>query len=505
MKAAAALRTPTLVIGAAVLWTLAWYLPTASAMVGIWARSATFNHGFIVAPIALWLVWRRQRHLAAEAVRPAPWLLPLTAGSAAVWLLGDLAGVNALTQFALVALLVLAVPTLLGVAFARAIAFPLAFLFFMVPVGDFALPTLMDWTAEFTVLALRATGIPVYQEGLQFVIPSGRWSVVEACSGVRYLIASACVGFLFAYLSYVSPWRRITFAAVSLLVPVVANWLRAYLIVMLGHLSNGEIATGVDHLIYGWIFFGIVILIMFAIGARWAERDPWRGPEEAAMPVASHPAAATYRPATLVAFALIVMAPHLALTAIERLDRAGPVRLAAPGAVPGWVAGAGPTTWHPAYVGPDAVLRGGYAKGGAQVGLQVVYYRGQDYARKLVNSNNVLVRSDDPAWASIGRGARALEIDGAPARVGRAELRGPDDRRLVIWHWYWINGRTTASPALAKFYLALERLRGRGDDAAGVFVFTTRDDPTPEATLESFLRAAAGPLQAALEHTREDR
>jgi len=39
-------------------------------------------------------------------------------------------------------------------------------------------------------------------------------------------------------------------------VPIIANWLRAYMIVMIGHLSGNKLAVGVDHLIYGWLFFG---------------------------------------------------------------------------------------------------------------------------------------------------------------------------------------------------------------------------------------------------------
>jgi exosortase len=135
------------------------------------------------------------------------------------------------------------------------------------------LPSMMQWTADFTVFALQLSGVPVLREGLQFVIPTGSWSVVEACSGVRYLIASFMVGTLFAYLNYRSSWRRAVFMLVSLLVPIVANWVRAYLIVMTGHLSGNELAVGADHLIYGWVFFGIVIGLMFMIGARWTEPD----------------------------------------------------------------------------------------------------------------------------------------------------------------------------------------------------------------------------------------
>src|SRR5206468_6688395 len=115
----------------------------------------------------------------------------------------------------------------------------------------------------------------VFREGNYFTIPSGSWSVVEACSGVRYLIASFMVGTLYAYLSYRSTARRAAFIAASLVVPIVANWLRAYMIVMLGHLTNNRLAVGADHLVYGWIFFGIVMALLFWIGSRWRQdEDP---------------------------------------------------------------------------------------------------------------------------------------------------------------------------------------------------------------------------------------
>ncbi|UUZ51375.1 exosortase [Massilia sp. B-10] len=109
------------------------------------------------------------------------------------------------------------------------------------------------------------------RNGTHFELPTGNWSVVEACSGVRYLISSVTIGCLYAYLTYRSKLRRAVFIAASIVVPVIANGLRAYMIVMIGHTSNMALATGVDHLIYGWIFFGIVMFIMFWIGSYWRQ------------------------------------------------------------------------------------------------------------------------------------------------------------------------------------------------------------------------------------------
>ena len=174
----------------------------------------------------------------------------------------------------MMAMVPLAVWAVLGTRVVEDLGFPLAFLFFAVPFGEFLMPPLMDWTADFTVgRDLRRAAFPCIAKATFFTIPSGRWSVVEACSGVRYLIASFMVGSLFAYLSYRSPVRRAAFIAASLVVPIVANWMRAYMIVMLGHLSGNRLAVGADHLIYGWVFFGVVMVLLFWIGARWREDE----------------------------------------------------------------------------------------------------------------------------------------------------------------------------------------------------------------------------------------
>lgn len=481
---------------------LALYFGTASAMVEIWWRSETFNHAFLVPPIALWLIWQKREVLARIAPVPAPWLLAPLAAIAFGWLLGDLVAVNVVTQFALVAMLVLAVPLVIGLPAARRIAFPLGFLFFAVPFGEFAMPKLMDWTALFTVMGLRASGIPVYQEGLHFVIPSGRWSVVEACSGVRYLIASVVVGTLYAYLNYRSLKRRLIFVGFSILVPLVANWLRAYMIVMLGHYSDNTLAVGVDHLIYGWIFFGVVMMILFMIGMRWREDVDGAPPQEAGSPV---PAAA--RPAGFVLAALaaasIASAPHAALALLEEDAPPLPALAAAPLAAGGWqLVDAGLSRWRPAFENPAATLDVALEKEGRRVGVFVAYYRQQGYEREMISSTNVLVRSGDEAWAVAGRGQAQAVLGGQRVTLNTATLRSKgavlgDDgaSRLRVWHAYWIDGRIVASDPVGKLWLAFGRLRGRGDDAAAIFIAAAQTDG--DALLTDYL-ATAGPALAAL-------
>jgi exosortase A len=257
-------------------WTLGWLSTTTAEIGEIWWRSDTYAHGLIVLPVFGWLVWRGRDRLAVAQARPAAWMAVPALLAGLAWLLGQMVSVAAASHFFLVSLVVITLVGTLGWPLSRVLLFPLMFLFFGVPIGDFMLPTLMKYTAEFTVWALRLSGVAVYQEGLHFVVPNGRWSVVEACSGIRYLIASLTVGALYAYLNYTSLKRRLLFMLVAVAVPVLANWIRAYMIVMLGYLSDNRIAAGVDHLIYGWVFFGIVISLVFWIGGRWHEAPAWR-------------------------------------------------------------------------------------------------------------------------------------------------------------------------------------------------------------------------------------
>ena len=490
---------PALVLTLLVI--LVFYRETAMAMVNIWSTSETFAHGFLVPAISLWLIWRIRHRVARLIPRPSVWLLLLMAGTGFVWLLGELATVGVVSQFALTTLLVLSVPAVLGVPVARSIAFPLAFLFFAVPFGEFALPQMMEWTASFTVFALRLTGIPVFREGLQFVIPSGNWSVVEACSGVRYLIASFVVGTLFSYLTYQSLTRRLIFVGVSLLVPLLANWLRAYMIVMLGHFSGNKLAVGVDHLIYGWVFFGVVIMLMFWIGSRWREDD--------------HPPAAGHADATELQLEAKSSSPLIAATAVIvialfwplakwKLDHnasPGVMQIETIGPIPGWVGIERFTNWEPRFEKPSALLQSAYGNGEKTVGLYIGYYRNQDYGRKMVSSTNVMVASNNPVWARVASGTKPLELGDRSFSVRTAELRSSDVSRMVVWQWYWINGHLTASDHLAKVYTAISRLTGQGDDSAVVFIYAPKEQG--DAALSAFVENAAQAIQLALAQTKD--
>jgi exosortase A len=476
---------------------LAVYRETAASVVAIWIRSETFTHGFLVIPIALWLAWRDRAEIAATSAHPWWPGVALVALFAVLWVLASAADALGVRQFALAFMLQATLVTIIGLRMARVLAFPIAFLLFAVPFGEIFVPPMIDWTADFTVAAIRLSGVPIYREVNQFVIPTGKWAVVDACSGVRYVIASFMIGTLFAATAYRTWSRRTMFLAASILVPIAANWVRAYMIVMLGHLSNNRIATGVDHIIYGWIFFGVVMLLLFWVGSFWREDAPVRAATVQPGSPASPPS--LFFAAALAAVAVAGVAQPLA-GSIQRSVVPSAPSLPAIQAANGWSPTSHTVTdWSPKFSGQAATLAQTYAKGDRRAGIYIAYYRAQTPGHELITSGNVLVAPENNRWKETVRGDAAFEWDGRTRSVGRARITSGESG-LEVLHAYWIDGRITASPYVGKVLQAWSRLRGNGDDAALIVLYApyrSRVDDA-RATLTDFAAAMTPGIERSL-------
>ncbi len=465
-------RTPLvwllLLLGLAV----ALFAATAVSMPAVWQRSETFAHGWIILPISLWLIWERRAALAVRAPAPAWSVLPVVAGLGFLWLLGEVTGTLIVQQYAFVALLIGITVGVLGFEVARLIAFPLAFLLFAVPFGEGLIAPLMDFTAHFSVALLRATGIPVLHEGTFITLPSGDWSVVEGCSGLRYLIATITLGCLYAYLTYQSPWRRAVFVLACIIVPVIANGIRAYMIMLIGHMSDMQLATGVDHLLYGWVFFGLVIFVMFAVGSFW--REP---PERFDAPSSEQEATVPSRRPAFWPQALgyvLVLATFPAWAWLSRPDpRLAPLELPARMAALERAPGERVITWEAETHGADqrasAVYRAsaspasspGAAGGGDWVYAEVTCWASSRQDAELLNSQNRLLRQKHPDWDMLPAGIRPTGHE-RPEQVREAEIRSRSQKgeRLLVWDWWWLGGEHFTHPHYGKLREALQRLSG---------------------------------------------
>ncbi|MBK8767725.1 MAG: exosortase A, partial [Burkholderiaceae bacterium] len=452
------------------------YLPSWRSMTLIWWHNETYTHGMLVPLATIWLAWRARAQLAGLTPQPSLPAIAALAICGAAWLIARMSGVNTIEHFAVVA----SIPCLFILCFghwiAWQIAFPLAFLFFTAPFGDFLMPWLMDRTADFTVMAIQLSGIPVYREGRLFVLPSGRWSVVEACSGLRYLLAAIPLGLLYGYLNFRSFRKRLTYLAMVIVLALTANWIRAYLIVMIGHLSSMRLATGVDHLIYGWLFFGIVMGTAFWLGSFVADPDP----EPTSVPARSRgesKQAPAYRFRLFGAAATGVLVLALAPWTADTLEDRGSARLdLAKIRAEVETSTEGPTGYRPAYAGSQGAVIG-RSRSEPSVWVAVYRYFRQHKTGEMITHGNAVipVGVEQPVWRiqrqdlhSVSR----LPGSSTGGAVNEYEISG-EGRTWLVWEWYWIDGKAFAHPRqVKKTATAIAQIAGRSDESATLIVWT---------------------------------
>jgi len=499
-------RRQALRLLALVALQVAVYFGTYVSMGQVWWRSETFSHGFLIFPIAAFLIWRNRDELARMPLAPdLRALVPLFALVLA-WAVARSVDVLVVEQYAAVLMLPVLVWFCLGIRALWALAFPLAFTLLAVPVGEFLIYPMMEFTAAFTVNAVRLTGIPVFWDGMYFSLPSGTWNIVEGCSGVRYIIASVTLGVLYAYLTYYSYWRRAVFILAACIVPVLANGMRAFIIVMLGHFSGMKIATGVDHLIYGWVWFGIVMFFLFwaggffrdDVGSTSVEQSgPVRARPNESGPTGTTPVGSTSvehssRPWYLVvppALLVLILGP-IWIAWIESRQAPADFHIPAPAAVGSWSKTESFTAWQPHYVNPSDHRQDSYADATGRVGVYLAYYGHQAQGAELINSQNVMIEQKHPVWRQPSQFARSVTVGDRTIDLIEARLDS-DTQRLLVWHWMRTAGQDFSNPMLGKIYEALGTLRGNGREGFGIVVYApyTDDPDAARERMQAFLDA----------------
>ncbi|MBY8827086.1 exosortase A [Hephaestia mangrovi] len=468
---------------------LAMFRADLAKLADLWWTSTTFGHCLFIGPVIAWLVWQRRAEVAQLA--PTAWWpgLGLVAGGGFVWLVGDAASVDLFTQLGLIVMLQGAVVTLLGPMVARALLFPLLYAFFLVPFGESMEGPLQTVTARMVMPMLHAVGVPASIDGVLITIPNGYFEVAEACSGAKFEIAMIAFGTLVANVCFVSWRRRGVFMAVALVVPILANALRAFGTIYAAHLTSVAAATGYDHIVYGWIFFGLVMAAVLAIGWRWFDRDPLAPWVNVARLQAIPRARIAPWAAALLAIAVAGVFPLWGSVVVARADPL-PDHITLP-EVPGWTRAPLSTRapWVPYYPGADRFLIGRYMDGsGDAVDLGIAVFGGQHDGKELVSFGTGVLRQND-VW---------VRVEDVPDIAGGSAMRitAPGNVERIVATWYRVGDVLTANPSVVKLQTLKTKLLGGPQRAVAVHV-SAEVLPGHDArvAIARFL-AALGPVDA---------
>jgi exosortase A len=462
---------------------LALFWRDVADIAAIWWNSSTFNHCLIILPIIWWLVDQRKAELAKVAPQPwAPALLWLGAGGLG-WLLGDAAGVALARHLGLVMMLQGTVGALLGPNVVRGLAFPLFYALLLVPFGEEFVPALQMLTADMCMWLLGLVGIPAHIEGIYISTPTALFRVAEACSGVKFLVAMVALGALVANLCFKSWPRRIAFMAACVVIPIIANGVRAFGTIYIAHHGNTDFAASFDHVFYGWIFFGVVIALVMAAGWPFFDKAADAVTVDAAQLQSPVRFALPTRLALPAAIALAALPFGWSVLATSAASPV-PAQIALPD-VPGWqrVDYQPLRPWKPSFAGASHELLGRYRNAaGQEADLYIAVYDRQSDGRELIGFGQGAVgRESDWSW-----------IAGCTAPPqGACERISADAKALrEVVSFYRVGGVTSGSARAIKLATMQARLLRGNQQAVAILVSAERMGKVePRPAIDAFTKA----------------
>jgi len=472
-----------LVVFAVCVALLSWaWWGTLSHLVTILWTVDSFAHGLWVPFISLGLIWGRQDHAPPLALCGEWQGLGLLGAGALVWVIGVVAGFRLFEHIAFVMAVIAIVWVCFGARYLQYNLFAFLFLFLAIPFGDSLIPILQIMTAELVLLMLSVLQVPYEAEGVLITLSSGIFEVARACAGIKFLFTSAVMGVLLAHLAFKSWKGKFSIVAVSIALPILANAFRVLGILVISEFSDPDFAKGVDHIVYGWGFLSVILLLLLAIAYKFSDPPAPVGVAQAKSMMKHHSAN------IVIVFLVLVGVPFLVspMQTDDPMMEFNPSSVTAPQCKDCAIRllGNSPPNLLSLWEEPDSAFEFRYRLASDVIAISGALYCAQSPGQGLLQGANHLAGA---GWAML------------PGVVG--EIKRVDDwtlakkvfwkfdARRTIYFGYYINEKFVFSSDSVKLETAMLRLKGAQTKGA-VFAISipyAMDEIGMDKKIEQFL------------------
>jgi len=463
-----------------VLW------PSLATLVQNWRAMTSYDHGFLVAAAALFLLARSASDLAVKPWRPSVLASVALAVVLLAWVVSYRSHSDLLIQLFFPAAVVLTVCAAAGVSPARVVVGPITLLYVAIPVWDLLVPTLQALTTTVAGGVLDVLGVPVLVDGNRIMIPAGEFIVVADCAGKRYLLVSMAIGALLAINNELRGWRTIALAAVAVAAALVTNWLRVFAIIYAGHLSDMQnYLVANEHVSFGYVLFSIPVGVLLVAARRWSSPPLVR--HSAGLPTPSNeakPIGRRWQDGATAALPVALLACSALLLRAGNHDDIGArgVCLASlPASVENWRKAEPETAWRPQFVSATDSRRGAYESSRGRVEVYINYYARQARGSELVGFGNSVIGPNE--WQrDMPRELATLRPRFLGAEARYFEVRAPDGQRWLIAYRYQVGRVRTAFDGIAQLAYGAGSIGGPAPSA--IVALATRCESQCESAVD---------------------
>lgn len=465
---------------------LAWFYTYYQGIVtsiNVWIASEIFNHCFLVITGAFFLIYQKRRQLSQQPFTPNYWLLIPLVGTLILYTFGLVGDIRLFMHIATYVSLPLIIWFFVGNHAAKIIFFPLYFMLFAIPVGEQLIPYLQELTTDLAVPLLEMTGVPIYRNGLYLDIPAGRFLVAEACSGISFLIASIVFGNIYAYLSFRTFPKQLLFVLISIIVPILANALRVYGIILTAHLTDMEYAAGADHLIYGGVFYAIILFLLIVIGERFRDKSMNLNPSTQSKTDKSDKLLTAWSATSVVITVFVLQFFWFNSIENNRLVIKSPYIINTQSLFSN-IESRKSIKWQPSFPQASETQQGSL-NFSENISIDFFIAAYTNGTGELISSLNKLYDAD--RWTLIS--TKNINIKGSKQQAQINQLVSPSGEKRTIVHWYQISDKFFSNKVKAKLFQTVNSLLGRpNNDALVAFSLQgSSNSESPDQDLMKFI------------------
>lgn len=261
------MRTDHLLLMFYSLLVIGLYFPVLAGLVVEWKDDPNFSHGFLIAPFAGYLIWKKRDEIGRLNMSGSWFGMVIILMAALAYYIGIICSVEFATRLSLILWIYGSMVVIFGFPLWRALIFPMLFLFLMIPI-----PYLLNEQIAFplkigasTVAAslLNAVGIPVYKEGNIITLSTMTLDVADACSGIRSLMSFIAIGCIVCYINNRNKYVQAVIVLSAIPVAVLTNSLRIFMTGVFIDLGYRHFAEGFFHTFSGWLIFisGFILIL----------------------------------------------------------------------------------------------------------------------------------------------------------------------------------------------------------------------------------------------------
>ncbi|NOY63184.1 MAG: EpsI family protein [Gammaproteobacteria bacterium] len=422
----------------------------------LWLESSNYQHSVLIIIIAAYLAWEKRDELRRCHASTNLFGLTFLFALSLLWFVAFLVDVERIQHIALIAMVPMVVWGLFGTRVLVTLTFPLAYLWFAAPIWELIAPALQVGTAHVIYYLMRLMDVPVLLEGVHITIPSGQFVIEKVCGGLRYLLVSMALAVLYAYENYRYLWPRLLFVGAVTVAAIVLNWLRVFIVVWVGHVTEMQHPMINDHETFGWLLYAGFLVLFFWFGKNIIK--PVVVAPHSTFTKSEEHAGSVLKPKNLLVGALLtvgvlVVAPVTAM-ALKSVVIHVPdeFSMEAPSSIGSWQGGEPfDGAWQPLYRGATGAFNATYQRSGSgNIQLYTAYYQQQDQGAELINSLNYLY--DEEVWRDVlEKGSQKIEFADTPAwQIKETVVRSVGGEVMLIWSWYRVAGYVTPQPIVAK-------------------------------------------------------